>query len=188
MPIKHAILGLLHYHDMHGYKIKDTIERSFGYVWSINYGQIYPNLKALLNEGLISIAEVNQAGESGPGRRRYAITPNGKAAFRAWVNSNPEKTMILRDSFLMRYIFFGFGETTRAVEMIDDQIQLYQKQLARRRDTYQKRTSVDLYARLISELGMEMNAAFLRWLARVREEIIQTMDSGTEILKRRTIS
>ena len=47
MSIKYAILGLLHYSDMHGYRIKAHIEKNFGHMWSINFGQIYPSLKQL---------------------------------------------------------------------------------------------------------------------------------------------
>ena len=52
MAVKYAILGLLHYRDMHGYQIKKHIEQNFGFMWSINYGQIYPNLRSLADDGL----------------------------------------------------------------------------------------------------------------------------------------
>jgi len=51
---------------MHGYRIKTQIEQYFGHVWSINFRQIYPNLKSLLDEGLIDMTEKNQAGTRGP--------------------------------------------------------------------------------------------------------------------------
>ena len=60
MSVKYAILGLLHYRDMHGYRIKRHIEQHFGHMWSINYGQIYPNLKRLEEEGLGSDVRVSQ--------------------------------------------------------------------------------------------------------------------------------
>ena len=51
MSIKYAVLGLLHYKDMHGYKIKDHIEKNFGFMWTVNFGQIYNSLKALVRKG-----------------------------------------------------------------------------------------------------------------------------------------
>ncbi len=39
MSIKFAILGLLQYKNMHGYRIKKLIERDFGFMWTVNYGQ-----------------------------------------------------------------------------------------------------------------------------------------------------
>jgi PadR family transcriptional regulator AphA len=53
MSIKYAILGLLNYSDMHGYRIKEHIEKNFDYMWAVNFGQIYPNLKDLEEEGFI---------------------------------------------------------------------------------------------------------------------------------------
>ncbi|RLC31382.1 MAG: hypothetical protein DRH32_04335 [Deltaproteobacteria bacterium] len=66
MSIKYTILGLLHYRDLHGYRIKDIIEQNFNHMWTINYGQIYPNLKKMLAEELITVREVVQEGEKGP--------------------------------------------------------------------------------------------------------------------------
>ena len=62
MSVRHAILGLLHYQDMHGYRIKRHMEEHFGHMWSINYGQIYPNLKKMEEEGLLTKQEVARSG------------------------------------------------------------------------------------------------------------------------------
>lgn len=183
MAIRHAILGLLHYRAMHGYRIKTQIEQYFGHVWSINFGQIYPNLKSLLNEGLIDMAEENQAGMRGPSRKLYSITEKGKKAFSDWIRKPPEKSMILRDPFLMRFVFFGFGEKKRAVEIIDDQIRLYEKQLALRKERYKKLKDREIHVRLISELGIELNEAFTAWLKRAREEILLDGEDGRRIRK-----
>lgn len=173
MAIRHAILGLLHYRDMHGYRIKAQIEKYFGHVWSINYGQIYPNLKSMLEEGLISMTEVNQVGERGPSRKLYSITEKGRREFAQWIMACPEKGMILRDPFLMRFVFFQFGEKERALEIIDDQIRLYEEQLKFRKQNFNRHKEQDIYVRLISELGVEQNEAFLKWLKRAKEEISQ---------------
>lgn len=172
MAIRHAILGLLHYHPMHGYRIKAQIEQYFGHVWSINYGQIYPNLKSLLDDGHISMTEVNQAGMRGPSRKLYSITDKGRKEFADWIKKSPEKNMILRDPFLMRFVFFGFGDSDRALKIVEEQIRIYETQLDSRKEKYKKMKNREVYVRLISELGIELNDAFLNWLIRAREEII----------------
>ena len=173
MAIRHAILGLLHYRPMHGYKIKAQIEQNFGHVWSINYGQIYPNLKSLLDEGLISMTEENRVGMRGPSRKLYSITDKGRKAFSRWIMEPPDKNMTLRDPFLMKFVFFGFGDRRRAVEMIDDQIRLYTEQLTSRKEKFKKLKNLEIHVRLISEMGIELNEAFLAWLKRAREEIVR---------------
>ncbi|HPI15562.1 MAG TPA: PadR family transcriptional regulator, partial [Spirochaetota bacterium] len=74
MSIKYAILGLLHYTDMHGYRIKEHIEKNFGHMWSINFGQIYPNLRDLEDGGLISMGELVPSEDGGPHKKSYSIT------------------------------------------------------------------------------------------------------------------
>ena len=47
------ILGLLTWRPLSGYDLKVTIERSLGNFWSESYGQIYPQLTQLAQDGLI---------------------------------------------------------------------------------------------------------------------------------------
>ena len=169
--IKYAILGLLHYRNMHGYRIKEHIERNFGHMWSINYGQIYPNLKKLQDDGLILMAGVVQNDEKGPPRKLYAITEKGRHEFTSLLDTSPEKSMLLRDPFLMRFVFYGFGEPARAVEIIDEQINRYEKDLTRRENNMDRWDESGLYVRLIAELGVNLNAMMLDWLKHSREEI-----------------
>ncbi len=169
--IQYAILGLLHYKDMHGYRIKRHIEKNFGFMWSVNYGQIYPNLKKLSDDGWIVIKKIEQNGEKGPPRKLYTITDKGREAFAEWLASAPERSMLLRDPFLMRFVFCGFGDSQRAIDLIDEQIKKYEGFLERREANLERWEKSGLYVRLISELGVELNQAFLNWLKRAREEI-----------------
>jgi PadR family transcriptional regulator AphA len=172
VSIKYAILGLLHYKDMHGYRIKSHIERDFGHMWTINYGQIYPNLKQMKKEGLVTVKEVNCPGEKGPPRKLYSITAEGKKVFLAWLEQTPERAMLLRDPFLMRFVFFGFGDRSRAVELIEEQIELYQKQLGKREKNLERWKEHDIYVRLITQLGVDLNQLLLDWLEKARTEIM----------------
>ncbi|RJP83212.1 MAG: PadR family transcriptional regulator [Desulfobacteraceae bacterium] len=172
MGIKYTILGLLQYKDMHGYRIKEHIERNFGHMWSINYGQIYPNLKKLEEEGLITMKEVVQNDEKGPPRKLYSITQKGREEFVRWLESSPEKSMILRDPFLMRFVFFGFGDPDRALELIDEQISVYQEQLGRRQANLQRWKHGSIFVNLIAELGTDMNQMILDWLEKARKELV----------------
>ncbi len=174
--IKYAILGLLHYKDMHGYRIKEHIERNFGHMWSINYGQIYPNLKKLHEDGLIAMKEVVANGEKGPPRKLYSITETGKKVFQKWLHAAPEKPMLLRDPFLMRFVFFGFGDADRAIETIDGQIKRYEKELERRVKNLARWEKSGLYVRLIADLGVNLNQMILDWLTHARQEILKEIE------------
>ena len=169
MSIKYAILGLLQYKDMHGYRIKSHIERNFGHMWSINYGQIYPNLKRMEEEGLVTKREITQI--NAPDRKLYSITEKGKETFTEWLKSPPERGAILRDPFLLKFVFFGFGDRERSLEIIDEEIESYKKQMEKRRRNVVRWKDHDVYVRLMTELGLSLNDVILNWLHRAKKEI-----------------
>jgi DNA-binding PadR family transcriptional regulator len=180
MSLKYSILGLLHYKPMHGYRLKEHIERNFGHMWSINYGQIYPNLKKMKAEGLISMNEEVCEGEKGPPRKLYTITAAGKQVFQKWLAESPTGSMILRDPFLMRFVFYGFGDEQRALELIEEQLGVYEKQLARRYTNLQRWEHSAPYVKLMADLGVRMNEVFLDWLKHARRELLgNSRDNAT---------
>ena len=186
MSLKYSILGLLHYRDMHGYQIKKTIENQFGHMWTINYGQIYPNLKKLKDEDLVTMIEETNQGEKGPSRKMYSITDKGSRIFLEWLESLPEKSMLLRDPFLMRFVFFGFGDKKRSIEIVEEQINLYNTQMKKRRENLERLQHHDIYVRLMAELGVRMNEMLLEWLERSRKEIEESMKDQTVSHSRRS--
>jgi len=169
MSIKFAILGLLHKRELHGYRIKQLIERDFGYMWTVNYGQIYPILKKMQHEGLVTMKEIPQP--TSPPRKLYSITQSGKDEFMRWLASSPERGVILRDQFLLRFPFLGFGRAERAMEMLSEQIAIYQRQLEFRKEALPERSRANTYARLVAELGIEFNETMLQWLRRASKEL-----------------
>ena len=177
MSVKYAILGLLHYRDMHGYRIKQHMEEHFGNMWSINYGQIYPNLKRMEEEGLVTKQEVARSGT--PDRKLYSITRKGKEAFAEWLATDPQGTMLLRDPFLLRFVFFGFGAKERALDQVDEQIRSYEIQLEKRRKNLRRWQRQGIYVRQMGELGLLLNEMILEWLKRSREEIAASADKET---------
>jgi PadR family transcriptional regulator, phenolic acid-responsive transcriptional regulator len=179
MSIKYAILGLLHYRDMYGYEIKRHIEQNAGFMWAINYGQIYPNLKQLKNEGFVTLKEVNEAGKKGPSRKLYSLTQRGREGFSQWLSDDPERFMLMRDPFFLRFMFFGFGDRSRALELIDDQIRHYEEQIERRRERMARWQKFDIYVRLLAELGVDFNQRILDWLKHARKEISCAEEDST---------
>jgi DNA-binding PadR family transcriptional regulator len=163
MSIKYAILGLLNYSDMHGYRIKEHIEKNFDYMWAVNFGQIYPNLKDLEKDGFINMFEVAPSEAGGPHKKLYSITEKGIDELSRWLAESPHRPMLIRDSFLLKFAFFGFGEDERAMEIIDEHIN-------RRR--WEKQ---GVYVRLIVELGITQNEMYLEWLRHARAEIEKSL-------------
>jgi PadR family transcriptional regulator AphA len=177
LAVKHSILGLLHYKDMHGYRIKEHIEKNFGHMWSINHGQIYQSLKKMEDEGLVSMVELAPSDSGGPHKKLYTITDKGRQEFAEWLASDPEGKMLLRDPFLTRFVFFDFGDRERALEIIQGQIDMYEEQLARRRDNVPRRQKQGTYVGLVADLGVTFNQMYIDWLKQAHREISKSEDA-----------
>jgi PadR family transcriptional regulator, regulatory protein AphA len=98
-----VLLGLLTIAPMSGYDLGQTIRESVGFFWNESYGQIYPNLKALAAEGLVTSKTERQKGK--PDRHIYAITKTGRERLTAWLAVEPQPE-VPRNELLLK-LFFG---------------------------------------------------------------------------------
>lgn len=104
-----AILGFLTLGPMSGYDIKKLIEDSVANFWSESFGQLYPALRWLTQEGLI---EKNEApSEGGRPRHVYSINDREREALTSW-QREPTEPPPLRIELLLK-LFFG-ARTDRA--------------------------------------------------------------------------
>jgi len=67
-----AILGLLQERPQHGYELRKRLDGLLGPFRAISYGSLYPELRRLVNAGLLTTADQAQAGP--PHTRRARIT------------------------------------------------------------------------------------------------------------------
>ena len=97
-----VILGLLCTEPMSGYELKGTIERTVGHFWSESYGQIYPALRRLEADGLVTGEDAAQGGRK---RRIFRITPAGRERLAGWL-AEPPHASPMRNELLLK-VFFG---------------------------------------------------------------------------------
>ncbi len=113
---RYAVMGILTLAPMSGYEIRKTIEGSLGNFWSESYGQIYPILKSLLAEGLVTRRTETQEGR--PSRHIYTLTDVGREELVEWLG-RPVEHDLGRVEILLK-LFFGWQlplqENMRKVE------------------------------------------------------------------------
>jgi PadR family transcriptional regulator, regulatory protein AphA len=97
------LLGLLSIEPMSGYDLGRAIRDSVGHFWNESYGQIYPTLKQLADQGFVTASQERRQGR--PDRRVYAITPEGRQRLRAWLELPPQPE-VPRNELLLK-LFFG---------------------------------------------------------------------------------
>jgi PadR family transcriptional regulator AphA len=96
-----VVLGMLSLGPRSGYDIKRVVDRSTRFFWAASYGQIYPELRRLEEEGLI---EGEDAPSGGRSRRVYKLTKAGHDALREWLFGSTV-TIEYRDESLLRLFF-----------------------------------------------------------------------------------
>jgi len=98
-----ALLGLLTFHPMSGYDIRQLIPDSVGHFWNEGYGNIYPALKLLTAKGLVTKKTERKRGR--PDRHVYSLTDAGHRQLASWLEV-PVEPPALRNELLLK-LFFG---------------------------------------------------------------------------------
>jgi DNA-binding PadR family transcriptional regulator len=111
-----VVLGFLAMGPRSGYDIKQVVDRSTRFFWAASYGQIYPELKRLEEDGLVEGEDRPNGGRS---RRVYTLTDAGREALHAWLLSS-RFDVELRDESLLQLFFADSLPREQALRLIED--------------------------------------------------------------------
>jgi PadR family transcriptional regulator, regulatory protein AphA len=96
-------MGLLSLGPMSGYQLRQLIDESIGNFWTESYGQIYPTLRRLAAEGMVTVKTERDEGRTE--RKVYTLTKAGQNRMRDWLNLPPQQ-QVPRNDLLLK-LFFG---------------------------------------------------------------------------------
>lgn len=99
---KYLILGLLSEESLSGYEIKKIVDVRFSFFWSESFGQIYPQLKKLNEEGLIEEMDLKET-ENNKASKKYSITDSGIQELKQWLEEPVEKEVVRYEILLKMY-------------------------------------------------------------------------------------
>ena len=163
-----VVLGFLSFGPRSGYEIKAAVDRSTRFFWAASYGQIYPELRRLEEEGLVR-------GKSSPtgGRRRtfYEITDAGAAALRAWLRE-PGAGYELRDRGLLKLFFADNLAHDETLELIRSMRREREEILARLRevDAAHPPPRKDMRG-VVLDYGLEFHEWVIDWCNRTEKRL-----------------
>ncbi|WP_399201774.1 PadR family transcriptional regulator [Sutcliffiella deserti] len=171
----YAILGILTTECNSGYAIKQFMDRSLNHFWKISYGQIYPTLKLIAQDGL---AEVNVS--STPGRadkNEYYLTPKGLATLKEWIEQPIDQVPVERNEVLLK-LFFGSNQSPeKTVSLLQD----YKQRLVTRYETYEtieqgilhhdKEEKDAMYWLFTLDYGKRVTEAAIQWCEHTLKQV-----------------
>jgi DNA-binding PadR family transcriptional regulator len=164
MSLRHALLGLLEDGPASGYELTRRFERSLQkYAWTAQQSHIYPELKRLAGDGLITVAD-----EGARGRRTYAITPTGRVELRRWLTS-PIKQRAVRDEQILRMCLLSALDISEARALVQQYLDEATRELAELRSITEGADAGDhprgrlRFGRLAAEYGVHQYQALQQW-------------------------
>lgn len=167
-PTAYVILGMLHTSPKSGYEIKALVDKSTRFFWAASYGQIYPELRRLAEDGLI---EGTDAARDGRRRTVYKITAQGRKALRRWLRE-PPSTYETRDEGLLKLFFAGALPPQEAVRTLEAMRRRSQETLARLREVEPKATAAGGYPLMVLRGGIELNEWYSDWCERMQQQLL----------------
>jgi len=101
--LKYAILGLINRSPLTGYDITKTFNEGLAEFWYARHSQIYPELKKLTDEELLSYETVIQ-GEKLE-KKLYTISEKGKKCLQKWLAKDDPLEPTPKDIFRLKAYF-----------------------------------------------------------------------------------
>jgi DNA-binding PadR family transcriptional regulator len=113
----YVVLGMVHLGARSGYEIKQKVDNSTRFFWTISQAQIYPSLQLLADAGLIT----GRADPQGMRPRRvYETTEAGEEALRDWLTRDEPIPFELRDIGLLKVFFADALDREQALALVRD--------------------------------------------------------------------
>ena len=143
-----------------GYEIKNFVDKTTRHFWAASYGQIYPELRRLEEEGLVR-------GRSEPtgGRARtvFELTDAGRAALHAWLGSGTELVDELRDEGMLKLFFSDSASPQLRIDNIRAKRQRHERKLAQLRELEPHASQGPEGPYLTLQLGIRMQECVIDW-------------------------
>jgi DNA-binding PadR family transcriptional regulator len=100
--VDHVVLGMIGLGARSGYDVKQMVQDSIRFFWTISQAQIYPSLRRLEAAKLIR-SKPNPDNKRRP--RTYELTPSGTAALQGWITREDPMPFELRDIAMVKLFF-----------------------------------------------------------------------------------
>lgn len=169
-----AALGLLLRKPLHGYLLKQQLERFMSGCISVNYGAIYPLLKRLEKQGYIKIQE---SADGSSNRKVYQITESGRDRWRQEMLAHPHESWVnSRSRFIIKFFFFSQLEPTERIKLMQSRLMTCQLRLESRESQMIEEDAEDPYPAIALQRHLANLCFEIEWL---KEQILREQQNLT---------
>jgi len=166
--LEYAVLGLLQDAPMHGYELRKRLNGVLGSFRAISYGSLYPCLRSLVEQGLITEDGPGNAGVPALSGRRakvvYRLTAEGKERFQQWLDQSGPETWE-DDRFGVHLAFFGKTDAEVRMRILQGRRSRLEERLANLRESATRtRERLDNYTLQLQQHGLDQVEREVRWL------------------------
>ena len=178
MDVRSILLGFFMYRSMTGYELKKFFSISFSFFSGLSYGSIYPALKKMEQEGLITMRMERQ--ERTPNRKIYTITEAGRETFLKALKA-PFAFEGAKSAFLTHLFFFAYLSPEERLASTRKYLDTVREMLL---NLEQARPEIEAHADEFQFLSFQFGLRFFHDLARNITGIIESLESkGSHTLK-----
>ncbi len=159
-----AILGLLLESPMHGYELRKRLTGLLGAFRAFSYGSLYPALRRMQADGLITEDVAPASVKVRRARRVYQLTEAGKSRFSELVaDTGPQN--YTDDGFGVHLAFFNRTPAEARMRILEGR----RRQVEERREGLREAiarasSSFDRYTKQLHQLGLESSEREVTWL------------------------
>jgi PadR family transcriptional regulator, regulatory protein AphA len=160
---RYAILGMLALEPSSGYDIKKKMAATTDHFWKESDGALYPTLRQLNEEGLVSYKIENP--ESGKPKKIYRITESGKHEFSEWMQQSVNMAPV-RHELLLKMFFGGLVDKSVMIK----HLRAFRDTVKKKLETYEsyqkeikKEKANNIYNYLTIRAGVMNTENFIRW-------------------------
>ena len=168
--LEFALLGLLSQNPLHGYELRKRLTAIYGPFRALSFSVLYPQLRRMLENGLIQESVANPAGRSRRSRIVYHLAPKGEERFAKLTDTVSPDTWE-DEGFEVRFAFFGPTSRPNRVRILEGRHRrLREKAEILRSDLEQRDGGTDKYLDEWRRHSLESAEREIAWL----EDMIKT--------------
>jgi|GraSoiStandDraft_41_1057321.scaffolds.fasta_scaffold469234_2 PadR family transcriptional regulator, regulatory protein AphA len=175
----YVVLGMVRLGARSGYEIKQAVELSIRFFWTISQAQIYPSLELLERANLVR-------GRSEPRGRRprrvYEITAAGEHELREWLRRQEPMSFELRDLGLVKLFFADVLGRQEALNLLASIKRRSQGRVSTLQAIQSAGEQAEQEGNLHPLLTLRMGIAFHQAMVDVCEEFEQRLAASGDLL------